>query len=154
VGAPYLDTYFRVIDRLLKPDGLALLQAITIEDHRYLDALHSVDFIKRHVFPGSFIPSVSAMLAAKTRVSELGLVALEDFADSYARTLAAWRQRLMARLPEVRAQGFDERFIRLWEFYLAYCEGGFRERAIGVAHLLLAKPGWRRSQSIVDREPG
>ncbi len=153
VGAAYLDTYFAAIDRLMKPDGLALLQAITIEDHRYLAALRAVDFIKRHVFPGSFIPSVSAMLAAKTRVSELGLVALEDFGDSYARTLAAWRERFTARLPEVRALGFDERFIRLWEFYLAYCEGGFRERSIGVAHLLLAKPGWRRLQSIVDREP-
>jgi cyclopropane-fatty-acyl-phospholipid synthase len=130
----------------LKPDGLALVQAITIEDHRYAQALRSVDFIKRHVFPGSFIPSVSAMLTAKTRASRLGLVALRDFGDSYARTLEAWRRRFLARLPEVRAQGFDERFIRMWEFYLAYCEGGFRERSIGVAHLLLAKPGWRRTQ--------
>jgi cyclopropane-fatty-acyl-phospholipid synthase len=153
VGAPYLDTYFGVIDRLLKADGLALVQAITIEDHRYRMALRSVDFIKRHVFPGSFIPSVSAMLAAKSRVSDLALVALEDFGDSYARTLAAWRERFMARLPQVRSQGFDERFIRLWEFYLAYCEGGFRERSIGVAHLLLAKPAWRRTHSLVDREP-
>jgi cyclopropane-fatty-acyl-phospholipid synthase len=153
VGARYLEDYLRTVDRLLQPDGLALLQAITIEDHRYRRALRSVDFIKRHVFPGSFIPSVSALLAAKTRVSDLGLVALEDFGDSYARTLAAWRERFLARLPQVRAQGFDERFIRLWEFYLAYCEGGFRERSIGVAHLLFAKPGWRRSQSIVDREP-
>ncbi len=152
VGAPYLGEYFRTIDRLLKPDGLALLQAITIEDHRYRMALRSVDFIKRHVFPGSFIPSVSALLAAKTRVSDLGLVALEEFGDSYARTLAAWRERFLARLPRVRAQGFDERFIRLWEFYLSYCEGGFRERSIGVAHLLFAKPGWRRLEPIVDRE--
>ena len=153
VGAPYLETYFGVIGRLLKPDGLALVQAITIEDHRYLRALRSVDFIKRHVFPGSFIPSVSALLSAKTRVCDLGLVALEDFGDSYARTLAAWRERFTARLEEVRALGFDERFIRMWEFYLAYCEGGFRERSIGVAHLLFAKPGWRRLESIVDREP-
>jgi len=153
VGAPHLATYFGVIDRLLKPDGLALLQAITIEDHRYRMALRSVDFIKRHVFPGSFIPSVSALLAAKTRVSDLGLVALEDFGDSYARTLAAWRERFIARLPQVSSLGFDERFIRLWEFYLAYCEGGFRERSIGVAHLLFAKPWWRRLQSIVDRKP-
>lgn len=152
VGAQYLEEYFRTLDRLLKPDGLGLLQAITIEDHRYRMALRSVDFIKRYVFPGSFIPSVSAMLAAKARVSELGLVALEDFGESYARTLAAWRERFIGRLPEVRAQGFDERFIRLWEFYLAYCEGGFRERSIGVAHLLLAKPGWRRSPSSADLE--
>ncbi len=141
IGAPYLETYFATLDRLLKPDGLALMQAITIEDHRYRQALRSVDFIKRHIFPGSFIPSVRAMLAAKTRASRLGLVALQDFGDSYARTLEAWRRRFLARLPEVRAQGFDERFIRMWEFYLAYCEGGFRERSIGVAHLLLAQAG-------------
>ncbi|MGH8732362.1 MAG: class I SAM-dependent methyltransferase, partial [Burkholderiales bacterium] len=78
---------------------------------------------------------------AKTRASDLGLIHLEDFGDSYARTLRAWRHRFMAQLPQVRAQGFDERFIRMWEFYLCYCEGGFRERSIGVAQLLMAKPG-------------
>jgi cyclopropane-fatty-acyl-phospholipid synthase len=144
VGAQYLDTYFAQVGRLLKPDGLALIQAITIEDHRYVQALRAVDFIKRHVFPGSFIPSVAAMLAAKTRVSDLGLLALEDFGQSYARTLAAWRQRFLSRLPQVRALGFDEPFIRMWDFYLAYCEGAFRERSIGVAHLLFAKPGYRQ----------
>ena len=145
VGADFQDSYFGQIGRLLKPDGLALVQAITIEDHRYEQALKSVDFIKRHVFPGCFIPSVNAMLASKTRSSDLALVALEDFGLSYARTLQAWRERFLAQLPAVRAQGFDERFIRLWEFYLAYCEGGFRERSIGVSHLVLAKPGWRPS---------
>jgi len=143
VGAQYLDTYFAKIGRLLKPDGLALIQAITIEDHRYRQALRAVDFIKRHVFPGSFIPSVAAMLAAKTRVSDLALVEFEDFGISYARTLAAWRERFRSRLAKVRALGFDERFVRMWDFYLAYCEGGFRERSIGVAHLLFAKPGYR-----------
>ena len=144
IGAPYIDTYFAKVGSLLKPDGLALLQAITIEDHRYAQAVNAVDFIKRHVFPGSFIPSISAMLAAKTRTTDLALVQLEDFGESYARTLEAWRDRFMSRLPQVRAQGFDDRFIRLWEFYLAYCEGGFRERSIGVTHLLLAKPDNRR----------
>ena len=143
VGADHLEEYFATINRLLRPHGAALVQAITIEDHRYEQALASVDFIKRHVFPGSFIPSVNAMLAAKSRASDLALISLEDFGDSYARTLAAWRKRFMARLAEVRALGFDERFIRLWEFYLAYCEGGFRERALGVAHLKLVKPQWR-----------
>ena len=147
IGAAYLPVYFAQVGKLLKPDGLALLQAITIEDHRYRQALKSVDFIKRFVFPGSFIPSLHVMLEAKTRASDLGLVELEDFGDSYARTLRAWRERFLARLPDARAQGFDERFLRLWEFYLAYCEGGFRERSIGVSHLLLAKPGWRRSQA-------
>ncbi|MFZ1796910.1 MAG: cyclopropane-fatty-acyl-phospholipid synthase family protein, partial [Dokdonella sp.] len=147
IGAPYLDVYFGKLGSLLKPDGLALVQAITIEDHRYAQALKSVDFIKRHVFPGSFIPSISALVAAKARASDLGLIALEDFGSSYALTLKAWRERFMANLPQVRAQGFDERFVRLWEFYLAYCEGGFRERSIGVAHLLLARPGHRPAAS-------
>ncbi|TCT25745.1 SAM-dependent methyltransferase [Thermomonas haemolytica] len=143
IGAEYQPAYFGQIGRLLKPEGLALVQAITIEDHRYQQALQSVDFIKRFIFPGCFIPSVSAMLQAKTRSSDLALVGLEDFGLSYARTLKAWRERFLAHLAEVRAQGFDERFIRMWEFYLAYCEGGFRERSIGVSHLLLARPGWR-----------
>ena len=143
IGAQYMDTYFATLGRLLKPDGLALVQAITIEDHRYEQALRSVDFIKRHVFPGSFIPSVAAMLAAKARSSDLALLHLEDFGPSYARTLHAWRERFMARREDVRTQGFDERFLRLWAFYLAYCEGGFRERSIGVAHVLMAKPGYR-----------
>jgi cyclopropane-fatty-acyl-phospholipid synthase len=147
IGASYLDTYFGCLGRLLEPDGMALIQAITIEDHRYSQALKSVDFIKRHVFPGAFIPSVNALLAAKTRTSDLSLVHLEDFGESYARTLGVWRERFMARLPQVRAQGYDECFIRLWEYYLAYCEGGFRERSIGVAHLLLAKPGAGRAAS-------
>ena len=150
VGAPYLDGYFAKIGQLLKPDGLALLQAITIEDHRYAQALRSVDFIKRHVFPGSFIPSIQAMLAAKTRSTDLSLLHLADFGGCYARTLHAWRERFLARLPQVRAQGFDERFIRMWEFYLAYCEGGFRERSIGVAHLLFAKPGRREAGFVAD----
>lgn len=144
IGAEYLDVYFQKLGTLLKPDGLAQLQAITIEDHRYAQALKSVDFIKRHVFPGSFIPSIGAMLTAKTLSCDLGLISLEDFGDSYALTLHAWRARFMANLAQVRAQGFDERFIRMWEFYLSYCEGGFRERSIGVARLLLAKPGYRR----------
>ncbi len=146
IGAPFLDTYFGKLGSLLKPDGLALVQAITIEDHRYASALNSVDFIKRHVFPGSFIPSIAAMLDSKARSTDLALVQLEDFGSSYARTLEAWRQRFMARLSEVRAQGFDERFVRMWEFYLAYCEGGFRERSIGVAQLLMAKPGSRDAE--------
>jgi cyclopropane-fatty-acyl-phospholipid synthase len=154
IGAEYLETYFGQLGRLLKPAGLALLQAITIEDQRYAQALKSVDFIKHHVFPGSFIPSIQAMLTAKTHASDLALVHLEDFGLSYARTLKAWRERFLAQLDAVRKLGFDERFIRLWEFYLAYCEGGFRERSIGVAHLLLAKPGYRGpAPCAADRKP-
>lgn len=141
IGAGYLPTYFAKLGELLRPGGRAVLQAITIEDHRYGQAVRAVDFIKRHVFPGSFIPSINAILAAKTRASDLTLVHLEDFGYSYARTLHAWRERFLEQLPAVRAQGFDERFIRMWEFYLAYCEGGFLERSIGVAHLVMTKPG-------------
>lgn len=143
IGAQYLETYFATLTRLLKPDGLALLQAITIEDQRYQQARRSVDYIKRFVFPGSFIPSINAIMAAKTRSSDLQLIDQHDFGPSYALTLRAWRQRFLAQLPAVRAQGFDERFIRLWEFYLAYCEGGFLERSIGVSHLLMARPDFR-----------
>ena len=142
IGAPYLDSYFGKIGSLLKPGGRALLQAITIEDHRYAQALASVDFIKRHVFPGSFIPSLQAMMTAKTRATDLSLLRQEDFGLSYARTLRAWRERFLGNEAAVRAQGFDDRFIRLWEFYLAYCEGGFLERSIGVSHLLFQKPAF------------
>ncbi|WP_058835764.1 SAM-dependent methyltransferase [Luteimonas abyssi] len=143
IGARYLDTYFAKLCTLLEPDGLALLQAITIEDHRYAQARDSVDYIKRFVFPGSFIPSLAAMLDAKTRTGDLQLIGQDDFGLSYARTLQLWRERFLARLPDVHAQGFDEAFVRMWTFYLAYCEGGFRERSIGVSHLLMARPGYR-----------
>ena len=143
IGAHYMQAYFATLGRLLKPDGLGLVQAITIEDHRYAQALRSVDFIKRHIFPGSFIPSIAALLDAKSRSTDLALVHLEDFGPSYARTLHDWRERFTANREQARAQGYDERFLRMWAFYLAYCEGGFLERSIGVAHLLLAKPGYR-----------
>jgi cyclopropane-fatty-acyl-phospholipid synthase len=140
VGADYLEDYFATVARLLRAGGRALIQAITIEDHRYAQALASVDYIKRYIFPGSFIPSLQAIMTAKMHACDLCLTRAEDFGDSYARTLQAWRTRFLERLPEVRALGFDERFIRKWEYYLAYCEGGFRERSIGVAQLLFVKP--------------
>ncbi len=143
VGHQYLDTYLGRIDSLLKPDGLAMLQAITIEDFRYARALKSVDFIKRYVFPGSFIPSVSAITGSMARATRLGLVELADLGPSYALTLKAWRKRFEGAGDEITALGFDETFRRRWRFYLAYCEGGFRERAISNAHVLLAGPAYR-----------
>lgn len=143
IGARYQEAYFGKLAALLEDDGLALVQAITIEDHRYEHALHSVDFIKRHIFPGSFIPSVHGMLGASARAGDLQLVHLEDFGLSYARTLNAWRSRFLAARDQARGLGYDERFLRLWDFYLAYCEGGFLERSIGVSHLLFARPGAR-----------
>jgi cyclopropane-fatty-acyl-phospholipid synthase len=146
VGAANLPEYFSAIGRLLEPEGLALIQAITIEDHRYEQALRAVDYIKRFVFPGAFIPSIAALLSAKTAGCDLALVHLEDFGSSYARTLQVWRERFAAQRDAVLAQGFDDAFIRLWTFYLAYCEGGFRERSIGVAQLLLAGTQCRDAQ--------
>ncbi|MBB5015829.1 SAM-dependent methyltransferase [Rehaibacterium terrae] len=150
IGHQYLDTYLRKCASLLKDDGLALVQAITIEDHRYAKALREVDFIKRHVFPGSFIPSVSAILSSMARVTDLRLLNMEDIGPSYALTLRHWRERFLAARERVRALGHDARFIRLWVFYLCYCEGGFLERSIGDAQLLFAKPGNRRAQFVPD----
>jgi cyclopropane-fatty-acyl-phospholipid synthase len=152
IGHQYLDTYFGKCASLLHDDGLALIQAITIEDHRYEQALHSVDFIKRHVFPGSFIPCVSAMTQSAADAGKLRLIDLEDFGSSYASTLRHWRHRFFANIEQVRQLGYDERFVRLWEFYLCYCEGGFSERSISAVHLLLARPGNRRAQYLP--EPG
>ena len=140
VGHHYLDAYFRCVSERLAPDGLAAIQAITIVDHAYEQQLRQADFIKRYVFPGSFLPSVAAICAAVARAADLRLVHLEDLTPHYARTLAAWRERFLARADDVRRLGFPESFLRLWEYYLCYCEGAFRERYIGDAQLLFAKP--------------
>lgn len=153
IGHQYLDDYFGKVGALLKPDGMALIQAITIEDHRYAQALRAVDFIKRYIFPGSFIPSVSVMLEAASRSSDLKLFHLEDIGPSYARTLREWRERFHAQLAHVHAQGYDERFVRMWDFYLAYCEAGFRERSTGDVQMLLVKPGCRRAAYLPDIVP-
>ena len=145
VGHQYLDTYFGKCSRLLKPDGAMLLQAITIRDQFYAQALHSVDFIKRFIFPGSFIPSVQAMVSSVARATDLKLFHLEDIGPHYARTLKLWRERLMSRQGEVRSQGYPESFLRMWEYYLCYCEGGFEERQLGDVQMLLTKPRSRRA---------
>lgn len=139
IGHQFQDVYFEKCARLLKPGGLALIQAITIEDHRYQQALASVDFIKRYIFPGSYIPCVSSMVGSAAKAGELRLVGLKDIGDSYAETLHEWRRRFNLRLDEVQALGYDMRFIRMWDFYLAYCEAGFLEQSISDVHLLFAK---------------
>jgi cyclopropane-fatty-acyl-phospholipid synthase len=140
VGHEYLDTFFDKCSSLLKPEGEMLLQAITIADQRYDKARKSVDFIKRYVFPGGFLPSVTAMNNAMTRVTDLRSIHIEDIGVHYALTLQRWRERFFSRISEVREQGFSDEFLRMWEFYLCYCEGAFLQRAIGVVQLHTIKP--------------
>ena len=143
VGHRYLPTYFRQCARLLKDDGLMLLQSITIRDQRYEQAKRSVDFIQRYIFPGGALPSLQVLLENVGRDTDLNLHHMEDFGLHYARTLRLWHDNLRRARHSLEQLGYDEQFYRLWEFYLCYCEGGFLERSIGAAQLLLAKPGAR-----------
>ncbi len=143
VGHRYLPTYFRQCARLLKDDGLMLLQSITIRDQRYEQAKGSVDFIQRYIFPGGALPSLQVLLENVGRDTDLNLHHMEDFGLHYARTLRLWHDNLRRARHSLEQLGYDEQFYRLWEFYLCYCEGGFLERSIGAAQLLLAKPGAR-----------
>ena len=145
VGAPYLDTYLAKCASLLRDTGVMLLQAITIRDQDYRAQLRSINFIQRYVFPGSFIPSVSAIADSLRRVTDLKIFHLEDIGPHYVRTLALWRRNFLEHLGSVRKLGYSERFIRLWEFYLCSCEGGFAERALGDVQMLLTKPDCRRA---------
>lgn len=152
VGAANLDTYFRQCARLLKPEGAMLLQAITIADQRYHAALREVDFIQKHIFPGGFLPSVTALVASVTRACDLRAVHLEDIGPHYGETLARWRDNFLAAMEAVRALGHPDAFLRMWLFYFAYCEAGFRERDLGTVQMLLAKPGWR-GEPVLGRLP-
>ena len=144
VGHQFYDTYFAKCASLLKPNGMALIQAITITDQRFEAAINSVDFIQRYISPGSNIPSITAMLNSITKASDLKLYDCEDIGPHYATTLRKWRERFFANIDAVRNLGYSEEFIKMWEFYLCYCEGGFAERALGDVHLLLIKPENRR----------
>ncbi|QXI27725.1 SAM-dependent methyltransferase [Pseudomonas vanderleydeniana] len=153
VGHRFLPGYFQQCARLLKNDGLMLLQSITIREQRYEQARNSVDFIQRYIFPGGALPSVHKLLEVVGQHSDMNLLHMEDFGLHYARTLRLWHenfQRAHGRLAEL---GYDEHFLRLWEFYLCYCEGGFLERALGTAQLLLAKPA-ARPQPLLGRFEG
>ena len=143
VGHEFLPQYFDVINRLVRPDGLIAIQAITIEDRRYRQALNSVDFIKKHIFPGSFIPCISELVNASATCTDAVVVNLEDIGFDYALTLREWRKRVGDARQEILDLGFDERLLRMWDFYLAYCEGGFLERSISDVQLVLAKPAYR-----------
>lgn len=143
VGYRFLPTYFEAVDRLLAPEGIAVIQAITVPDDRHERLLRRPDFIQKHVFPGSHCPSVGAVAAAVAARSRLLIHHLEDVGAHYAETLRRWRSAFLANLPRVRELGYDERFVRLWDFYLAYCEGAFASRHVGDVQLVLTRSGNR-----------
>jgi cyclopropane-fatty-acyl-phospholipid synthase len=139
VGHQFLETYFLQCADLLRPEGVAAIQAITIRDDWYDPRQRQVDFIKRYIFPGSFIPAISALTGAAA-ATDMRLVHMEDQTPHYAETLNRWRTRFIENWGEVQALGFDEEFRRLWEFYFCYCEGGFAEAVLGSVQLVWAKP--------------
>ena len=143
VGRHYLDTYIAQCSRLLKPNGAMLLQAITIRDQLYESAARGIDFIQRFIFPGSFLPSVSVIADSVRSASDMKIFHMEDIGPHYATTLRTWRENFFARLPDVRRLGYPEPFVRMWDFYLSYCEGGCQERQMGDLQLLLTKPQCR-----------
>jgi cyclopropane-fatty-acyl-phospholipid synthase len=140
VGHEYLDAFFAAVSDRLRPEGMALIQAITIRDQEYDRYRRSVDFIRSHIFPGSCLTSVSAVMATVKRATDMGLCHLEDITPHYVRTLLSWRERFWANADRVRALGFPEHFLRMWDHYLCYCAGGFAERWIGTVQMLFAKP--------------
>ena len=140
VGHQYLDAFFRVCSERLKDDGMMLLQAITITDRVFDRHKRSVDFIKRYIFPGSCIPSIAAVCGSVARSGDLKVDHLEDITPHYARTLRTWRTRFLGNLDRVRGLGFSEAFIRMWEYYFAYCEAGFQERYLGDVQIRFVKP--------------
>lgn len=143
IGGDQYRQFFRKCDDLLKPNGLMVVQAITIGDQRFEEAKDEVEFIKHHIFPGSCIPSITALSEAMTSSSALRMVHLEDITRHYAETLRRWRAKFHDNLDVIRRQGRPERFLGLWDFYLAYCEAAFEERYLGDVQLVFAKPGWR-----------
>ena len=144
VGHHYLDAYFRTCSQLLKEDGMMLLQAITIADQVFERHKRTVDFIKRYIFPGSCIPSITAISSSIAKATDLRLFHLEDITPHYARTLACWREQLFNNIDDVKALGYSDAFIRMWEYYFCYCEAGFAELYIGDVQMLFTKPMSRR----------
>jgi cyclopropane-fatty-acyl-phospholipid synthase len=153
VGHQYFDTYFRRLEELLAPEGCALIQAITIEDRKFEEYRDSVDFIRRFVFPGGCLPSVTRLVDSMRRVTTLRVRHLDDISDHYARTLGEWQRNVDAHAERLVEMGYDRTFQRLWRYYLAFCQGGFMERSIGDVQLLLEKPDCRAPSPIhgVDR---
>lgn len=140
VGHARLPEFFAALDRLLAAGGVAVIQSITIPDHRYQAYRRNPDFIQKHIFPGGHLPSLAAITAALVR-TRLVIDRLENIGPHYALTLRRWREAFLAQRPAIRALGFDDSFLRRWEYYLAYCEAGFAERVLGDLQLTLRRAG-------------
>ena len=143
VGPQYYDQFFKQCSALLKPNGLMLLQSITTVDQRYEQVLNDVDMIKRYIFPGGHLPSMTVIQNNITQHTDLNLVDLHDITPHYALTLSAWRERFNRDPEKLKTMGFDEFFCRLWNYYLSYCEAGFKVRSVNVVQSLFAKPQWQ-----------
>jgi len=140
VGHEYHRKFFSACSHLLKEDGLMVMQAITIQDQRYQQYRKEVDFIQRYIFPGGCLPSNEIVAHHVATATDMQIVDLEDITAHYARTISHWRHTFLKQASKVKALGFDEQFIRMWEFYLCYCEGGFMQRVISTAQFVFAKP--------------
>ena len=143
VGHKFYDSYFQKVSELLNQNGDALIQAITIRDQRYKRAIRTVDFIQKYIFPGSCIPSINAMQNAITGSGDMVIDDVRDIGNHYAKTLAAWREKFTLNKRSIIKLGFDEGFLRMWEFYFCYCQGGFLEKSISTIHLHITKPNYR-----------
>jgi cyclopropane-fatty-acyl-phospholipid synthase len=153
VGWRHFDEYFASCSRLLAPDGAMLLQAILIDDRLYQGEKRMRSYANTVIFPGGCLPSVASIARSVAGSTDMRIAGLEDITPHYAETLRRWRQRFLARREQVRELGFDERFLRGWEMYLAYSEAGFRERRLRDAQIVLAKPGWRGERSLLAPAP-
>ena len=152
VGWRHYDEYFASCSRLLAPDGAMLLQAILFDDRFFEAEKRMRGFANTLIFPGGCLPSVASIADSVARVTDMRVAGFEDITPHYAETLRQWRQRFLSRREEARALGYDEEFLRLWEMYLAFSEGGFRERRLRDAQIVLAKPDWRGERGLLAAE--
>lgn len=143
VGRKYMSTFFHTCSRLLKPNGKMALQAITIADQRMQKYAYSVDFIQKHIFPGGFLPSIQMMSEMYTRYTDMVVREVSDIGFDYAKTLRDWRHNFNQAHPQLQQHGYDDRFGRLWNYYMCYCEGGFLERSVSAVQLVATKPQCR-----------
>jgi cyclopropane-fatty-acyl-phospholipid synthase len=145
VGKEYLPTFFKKCSSLLKDEGLMVLQAITISDHRLESYSKSVDFIQKHIFPGGFLPSQLLINQHLRKHTDLMIRDLHDIGLDYARTLRDWHHRLLENKEPLAKDGYDDRFMNMWRYYFSYCEGGFLERTISTVQLVISKPAFTNS---------